>query len=441
MNQENQVLFQLDGRPKLGQAIPLALQHLVAMIVGCMMPSVIIAGIAGLPPEQSVLLIQSGLFVSGIATLLQLYPLFKTIGSGVPIIFGVSFAYVPVMSSIVANSDIATLMGAQLVGCLAAIIFEVFLKKLRRFFPAVVTGTVVVTIGLSLYPTAINYMAGGAGSVAGYGAWQNWLVAVITLVIVMFFQYYTKGFWRLSAILFGIIAGYIVAFFMGLVDFSGLEDVKAFELPQILPFGIKFEPSAIATMAVMFIVNSVQVMGEVAATTSGAMDRMPTDREFSGGVIGNGVSSLIGSVLGGLPTSTFGQNVGIVTSTRIINKFVLALTAVFMLVAGFVPGFAQVLMTVPNCVLGGATLGVFATITMTGIRLLVGKGLTPRKMSIVGISIALGVGICSVPESLALAPAWVQSVFGSSSVVISTIVAIVLNLILPKDKTAEEQAK
>ncbi len=433
MNKQYASVFELNGVPRLKESLPLALQHLVAMIVGCITPSIIISAVAGLSPEQSILLIQSGLFLSGIATLIQLFPIFKKIGAGLPLILGVSFAYVPTLVAIAGQFDIATLLGAQLIGGLVAIVFGIFIKKLRKFFPAVVSGTVVFTIGLSLYPIAINYMAGGVSSPT-YGAPQNWMVAFITLGVVIFFSFFTKGFLKLASILFGIIVGYIVALFMNMVDFSGLAGAQPFALPRLFAFGIRFEPAAIVSMVIMFIVNSVQAIGDISATTGGGMDRLPTDQELSGGIIGNGFSSMLGSVFGALPTATFSQNVGIVVTTRVINRAVLALTAVLILLAGFFPPFGALLTTIPQCVLGGATLSVFASITMTGIKLISGDKLTPRVMSIVGISVALGVGITTVPDSLGYAPDWVKTVFGSSSVVISTISAVVLNLVLPKEK-------
>lgn len=440
MNQKQASIFELNGRPKISESIPLALQHLVAMIVGCITPSIIIANAAGLSASQTILLIQSGLFIAGITTLVQLFPLFKKIGAGLPVIMGVSFAYVPTLLAIAGNPDlgIAALFGAQLIGGIVAIVFGIFAKYLRKLFPAVVSGTVVFTIGLSLYPVAINYMAGGVSSPL-YGAPQNWLVAFITLAVVIFFSFFTKGFFKLASILFGIIVGYVVALCMGMIDFSNLGDAQPFALPQVLPFGIEFVPAAIISMVIMFIVNSVQAIGDISATTGGGMDRLPTDKELSGGIIGNGFGSVVGSLLGGLPTATFSQNVGIVVTTRVINKFVLALTAVMILLAAFFPPFGALLTTIPQCVLGGATLSVFASITMTGIKLITDGGLTPRVMSIVGISVALGVGITSVPAALDMAPEMIKMVFGSSSVVVSTIAAIVLNLVLPKEKPATEQ--
>lgn len=430
-------LFELNGKPPIGASLPLALQHLVAMIVGCITPSIIIAGVAGLDPAQSILLIQSGLFIAGIATLIQLFPLGGKIGAKLPLIMGVSFAYVPTLISIAGTFDIATLFGAQLIGGLAAIVFGIFITKLRKFFPIVVAGTVVFVIGLSLYDVAINYMAGGTSS-PDYGSGANWTVALITLAVVIFFNFFTKGIAKLASILFGIIVGYVIALCMGMVDFSPLESAEAFAVPNVLPFGMTFDATAIVTMVIMFIVNSVQAIGDISATTSGAMGRLPTDKELGDGIIGNGFASCLGSLLGGLPTATFSQNVGIVTTTKVISRWTLLLTAVLILIASFFPMFGGALRTIPQCVLGGATLSVFASITMTGIRMISSIKLTPRVMSIVGISVALGVGIAMVPASLANAPAWVQTVFGSS-VIVSTIASVVLNLILPKSPEEIEE--
>lgn len=371
-------LFELNGRPKFSESLPLALQHLVAMIIGCITPSIIIAGVANLDAEQSILLIQSGLLIAGIATILQLFPLFGCIGAKLPVIMGVSFAYVPTLISIAGTFDIATLFGAQLIGGIAAIIFGIFITKLRKFFPMVVAGTVVFIIGLSLYDVAINYMAGGTSSPA-YGSWQNWLVAFITLAVVIYFNFFTKGIFKLASILFGIIIGYIVALCMGMVDFSPVETAEIVAAPSFLPFGMKFEASAIVTMVIMFIVNSVQAIGDLSATTSGAMDRLPTDKELGNGIVGNGFASALGSFLGGLPTATFSQNVGIVITTRVISRFTLLITAIFILLASFFPVFGGALRTIPQCVLGGATLSVFASITMTGIKMISSAKLTPAR--------------------------------------------------------------
>lgn len=428
-------VFELNGVPKLTQAFPLALQHVVAMIVGCVTPAIVIAEMAGLNEGDKVIFVQAALFIAAVSTLIQLFPLGGRIGSGLPVIMGVSFAYLPSMQAIVGNFDIATILGAQLIGGVVAIFVGIFVTKLRKLFPPLITGTVVFTIGLSLYPTAVKYMAGGQ-SYPNYGAWQNWLVAFLTLAVVVALNHFAKGILKLASILIGMIVGYIISGFFGMIDFSAVQGAGIFQIPRPMYFGMKFEASAVMTLVILFIINSVQAIGDLSATSGGGLDREPTDKELSGGIIGYGITNILGSFFGGLPTATFSQNVGIVATTKVVNRVVLGLAAGIILLAGFVPKFSALLTTIPQCVLGGATISVFASIAMTGIKLVVQQPLTYRNTSIVGLSVALGMGITQCSDALAQLPAWVTTVFGKSPVVVTTIAAILLNVILPKDKEA-----
>ena len=428
-------VFELNGVPKLTQAFPLALQHVVAMIVGCVTPAIVIAEMAGLNEGDKVIFVQAALFIAAVSTLIQLFPLGGRIGSGLPVIMGVSFAYLPSMQAIVGNFDIATILGAQLIGGVVAIFVGIFVTKLRKLFPPLITGTVVFTIGLSLYPTAVKYMAGGQSS-PNYGAWQNWLVAFLTLAVVVALNHFAKGILKLASILIGMIVGYIISGFFGMIDFSAVQGAGIFQIPRPMYFGMKFETSAVMTLVILFIINSVQAIGRSSATSGGGLDREPTDKELSGGIIGYGITNILGSFFGGLPTATFSQNVGIVATTKVVNRVVLGLAAGIILLAGFVPKFSALLTTIPQCVLGGATISVFASIAMTGIKLVVQQPLTYRNTSIVGLSVALGMGITQCSDALAQLPAWVTTVFGKSPVVVTTIAAILLNVILPKDKEA-----
>ncbi|BFK08079.1 nucleobase:cation symporter-2 family protein [Faecalimonas umbilicata] len=428
-------VFELNGVPKLTQAFPLALQHVVAMIVGCVTPAIVIAEMAGLNEGDKVIFVQAALFIAAVSTLIQLFPLGGRIGSGLPVIMGVSFAYLPSMQAIVGNFDIATILGAQLIGGVVAIFVGIFVTKLRKLFPPLITGTVVFTIGLSLYPTAVKYMAGGQSS-PNYGAWQNWLVAFLTLAVVVALNHFAKGILKLASILIGMIVGYIISGFFGMIDFSAVQGAGIFQIPRPMYFGMKFETSAVMTLVILFIINSVQAIGDLSATSGGGLDREPTDKELSGGIIGYGITNILGSFFGGLPTATFSQNVGIVATTKVVNRVVLGLAAGIILLAGFVPKSSALLTTIPQCVLGGATISVFASIAMTGIKLVVQQPLTYRNTSIVGLSVALGMGITQCSDALAQLPAWVTTVFGKSPVVVTTIAAILLNVILPKDKEA-----
>jgi len=441
------LLFQFRGTPPIGASVSLALQHLVAMIVGCVTPPIIIAGAIGLSQADRVLLIQASLVMSAVCTLLQLFPIGGRFGSGLPVILGVSFAYLPSMQAIVAGGGgVGAIAGAMLVGGVIAVLVGIFVKKIRLLFPPVITGTVVFTIGLSLYPTAINYMAGGTANTAEavaakglpealvYGSWQNWLIAVLTLAVVMLLNNKAKGVCKLASILLGMVFGYVVALCFGMVSFADVGDAAWFSLPRFMHFGISFDVPSCVAMGLLFAINSIQAIGDFTATTVGGFDRDPTDKELQGGIIAYGVSNILTAFFGGLPTATYSQNVGIVTTNKVVNRTVFALTGGFLLLAGVSPKFAAILTTIPQCVLGGATITVFSTIAMTGMKLIASQDLTARNTTIVGLSAALGVGISQASAALSQFPAAVTMIFGKSPVVIATLMAVLLNLVLPKDK-------
>lgn len=416
-----QALFRYRGLPPVGLTVSMALQHLVSMIVGCVTPAIIIAHAAALTHHEQVLLIQASLVLSAVTTLLQLFPIGGRFGSGLPVIFGVSFAYLPSMQAIATGrGGMAAVAGAMLVGGVIATLVGLFIKPIRRLFPPVITGTVVFTIGLSLYPTAINYMAGGAGNTYQsvveergltealvYGSWQNWAIAAFTLAVVLLLTNHGRGICKLASILLGILAGYAVAFAAGMVDLSGVAGAGWFSLPRPVPFGVTFELSGCVALGLLFAINSIQAIGDFTATTVGGMDREPTTRELQG---------------------------GIVATNKVVNRWVFALTGAFLLLAGVVPKFSAALTTIPQCVLGGATVAVFSTIAMTGMKLIAAEGITARNTTIVGLSAALGVGISQASAALAQFPEAVTTIFGKSPVVIATLMAVFLNLVLPKEE-------
>ena len=441
------LLFQFRGTPPIGASISLALQHLVAMIVGCVTPPIIIAGAIGLSQADRVLLIQASLVMSAVCTLLQLFPIGGRFGSGLPVILGVSLAYLPSMQAIVAGGGgVSAIAGAMLVGGVVAVLVGIFVKKIRMLFPPVITGTVVFTIGLSLYPTAINYMAGGTANTAEavaakglpeamvYGSWQNWLIAALTRTVVMLLNNKAKGVCKLASILLGMLFGYVVALCFGMVSFADVGDAAWFSLPRFMHFGISFDVPSCVAMGLLFAINSIQAIGDFTATTVGGLDREPTDNELQGGIIAYGFSNILAALFGGLPTATYSQNVGIVTTNKVVNRTVFAFAGGFLLLAGVSPKFAAVLTTIPQCVLGGATVTVFSTIAMTGMKLIASQDLTARNTTIVGLSAALGVGISQASAALSQFPAAVTMIFGKSPVVIATLMAVLLNLILPKEK-------
>lgn len=432
----DQALFKLDGKPSFIKALPLSLQHIFAMIVGTVTLPRMVAEICGLSQTETTLLVQAALIVSGIATLLQLYPIGKT-GSKLPIIFGVGFTYLPTLSVIGAKYGIDGILGAQLIGGIFTIFIGLLGKRILKFFPPLVTGVVVTTIGLSLYPIAVNYMAGGLGS-PSYGDLSNWILAIVTLVTVVVCNNFFKGYIKSASMIVGVTVGYILALIMGKVDFSSLSSASLLSVPKVSDFGMTFHWPAIISMLVLCLVNALQSIGDLSATTMGGMGRKATDTELSRGIIGSGIVTSIGSFFGGLPPSSYSQNVGLVSLNKVISRFVLALAAIFMLLAGFVPKFGALMLTIPTAVLGGATISIFGMITMTGLQLILHDELTPRNISIVGLSLALGMGITSVPESLKAFPEIIRMVFGESPIVIAALVAFILNLVLPKNKKKKE---
>ena len=441
-----ELLFQFHGVPPIGTSVSLALQHLVAMIVGCVTPPIMIASAIGLSLSDQVLLIQASLVMSAVCTLLQLYPIGGRFGSGLPVILGVSFAYVPSMQAIAASGGgVAAIAGAMIVGGIVAVLVGLFVKKIRLLFPPVITGTVVFTIGLSLYPTAINYMAGGTANTLesvtakglpealAYGSWQNWLIAALTLAAVLILNTQAKGLGRLASNVIGMLVGDVGALCFGMVSFADVGGAAWFSLPRFMHFGVSFDLSSCVAIGLLFAINSIQAIGDFTATTVGGMNREPTDKELQGGIVAYGVSNILTALFGGLPTATYSQNVGIVTTNKVVNRTVFALTGAFLLLAGLSPKFAAVLTTIPQCVLGGATITVFSTIAMTGMKLIASQDLTARNTTIVGLSAALGVGISQASASLSQFPDSFTMIFGKSPVVIATIMAVLLNLILPKD--------
>ncbi|MDD7305015.1 MAG: nucleobase:cation symporter-2 family protein [Peptoniphilaceae bacterium] len=442
---QSKSLFDFEGKPDFKKSFPISLQHLLAMIVGNTLPAIVLTGqLANTPhaisAEESLYLIQAGMFIAAIATFLQIYPVMK-VGAKLPVIMGVSFAYIPVLTSIGIKYGIGAVYGSQLVGGIVAFIVGMNIKRIYKYFPPMVSGTVVLTIGLSLYPVALNYMAGGNGN-PNQGDLRFWAVALLTLAVVLVCNMFGKGIVKLAAILIGILAGYLASLFLNIVNLKGIAAAAWLTLPRLMPFKLEFPLDAVITMSVMFVVNSIQAVGDLSSTTAGGLNRTPSEDELSGGIKANGVVSVIGSLIGGLPTATYSQNVGIVTLTKVVSKHVFKYTAILILIAGFLPKFGALMLSVPQAVIGGATITVFAQITMSGMKLITSDEMSSRNITIVGLGIALGMGIVQLgDQAVGQFPEWFKMVFTSSPVVLATVVVFILNIILPKKSLAEEEAE
>lgn len=449
------------GKLPLCKAIPLGLQHVLAMFVGNLTPLLIITGACGLANTQEfatlqVDLLQNAMLVAGIVTLVQLYAI-GPVGGKVPIIMGTSSGFIGVFNSVVGVMGggilaYGSIMMASILGGIFEGILGFFLKPLRRFFPALVTGTVVLSIGLSLIAVGVNSFGGG-DKAADFGSVENLLLGTVVLVVIIVLKHGTKGMTSSSSILIGIIAGYIMAGIMGLVlpttgvTAEGVEYTKAwvlnwdkvaeaswFSIPKLMPVKPVFDWRAVIPVMIMFVVTAVETVGDISGVTEGGMGREATDTELSGGIICDGIGSSFAALFGVLPNTSFSQNVGLVTMTKIVNRFALATGAVFLILCGLLPKLAALISIMPQSVLGGAAVMMFSSIVMSGIQLITKKPLTSRSITIVSVALGLGYGIGANSGILSHLPQSVQLIFGGSGIVPAALVAIILNVLLPEEK-------
>ncbi len=438
LTQNNAELLKFDGKPSWGAAFPQAMQHVLAMLIGNITPPMLIAGTCGLSAEEKIMLTQAAMIIGGITTLLQLFPVFG-FGMKMPNVMGVAFAYMPILTIIGQQYGIAAIFGSQLVAGFVSIFVGMFIGKIRKFFPPIVSGTVVMSIGLSLYKTAISYIGGGSAAQANgtFGSGKFWFLAILTLIVTLACNFFGKGLIKASGMLIGIVVGYAASLLVGgVVSFADFEAASWFALPRPFYFGMEFHLDAIVMMILMYMVQAVQTIGDVSSTAIGGFGRQCTDQELGGAIKGQGICGMIGAVIGGLPTDPYSQNVGLICTTKVVARRVFTMVGVIMLLAGIFPKFSGLMATIPQPVLGGATVTVFAAITMSGIQLLNEQPLNYRNRMIVGIALAIGLGIDAAPDILQFVPQLLRNIFGSS-LVVSFLIVFILNLIIPKDDTPE----
>ncbi len=449
------------GKLPLKHAIPLGLQHVLAMFVGNLTPILVITGACGIGAgsefaDLQVMLLQNAMLIAGIVTLVQLYAI-GPVGGKVPIIMGTSSGFIGVFNSVAATmgSGILTygaMMGASIAGGIFEGVLGFFLKPLRKFFPAVVTGTVVLSIGLSLIAIGVNSFGGG-DKAADFGSYENLFLGAVVLVVIIALKHGTKGLTSYSSILIGIIVGYIAAAVMGMVlphtavNAEGVEYVKAwvlnwdkvaaadwFAVPKLLPVKPVFDWRAILPVGIMFIVTAVETVGDISGVTEGGMGREATDSELSGGVICDGLGSAFAALFGVLPNTSFSQNVGLVAMTKVVNRGALAFGGLFLIFCGLFPKLAALISIMPQSVLGGAAVMMFSSIVVSGIQLVTKTPITGRNITIVSVALGLGYGIGASSNILSMLPEAVRLIFGGSGIVPAALVAIVLNIVLPYEE-------
>ena len=432
-------LYKLDGRIPVKAAIPYGLQHILAMLVSNITPVIIVAAICGVDTSDIARIIQSTMVIAGVGTLIQLFPFWK-IGSGLPIVVGCSFTFVSIMCYLGPVYGYSTILGAVLVGGLVQGVLGLLSKYWIKFITPLVAASVVMAIGLSLFPVGANSFGGGTGA-ADFGSAQNWIVGTVTLVVCLIFFAFGKGFFRSLSILLGLIAGYIVALCFGMVDFSAVLEGGVVSPPAFLNFGYKFNISAIISVICIFLVSSTETIGDTSALASSAFGREATQKEIGGALACDGFVSALSSVFCCLPITSYSQNIGLVAMTRVVNRRAIASGAIIMIIAGFFPVIGNLLATLPQAVLGGCTIMMFGTIVVSGIQMIGKCGFSRRNITIVALSLAVGVGFTSVPDIFNIFPIIIRSIFAENCVAVVFVLAIVLNLILPKNKKTEKGEK
>ena len=464
---KNATPYDFEGRIPLSQAIPLGLQHVMAMFIGNLTPLIIVMGLCGLTAdagfgELRTALLQNAMVMAGIVTLVQLFSI-GPVGGKVPIVMGTSSGFLGVLNNTVAACGggilaYGAIMGACIVGGIFEGVLGMFLKPLRKFFPAIVTGSVVIAIGLSLLGVGINYFCGGSGK-ADYGSLQNLFLGFVVLIVIILLKHFAPQDSVLSsaAILFGILAGYAVAVVMTLVlptvginadgaeytyswvvNFEQIKNAAWIAVPSFIGFGalsdlhVTFQANAIIPIGIMFIVTAIETVGDISACIEGGMDREATDTELSGGVICDGLGSTFAALFGVLPNTSFSQNVGLVSMTKVVNRFAISMGAIFLILCGFCPKIGAIMSVMPQSVLGGAAVMMFASILISGIQLITKEPIGSREITIISVAIGLGYGLGATNGATSQLPYYIQLIFGGSGIVPCSLAAIILNIVLPK---------
>jgi xanthine permease len=427
-------IYRLDGRVPVGKAIPFGLQHVLAMFVANLTPITMIAAAAhpALTQAQIAMLLQNAMFVAGIATLIQLYPHFR-IGSGLPIVMGISFTFVAVLSSIGAAYGYGAVVGSVLIGGIFEGTLGLFAKYWRCLISPIVAATVVTSIGYSLFSVGARSFGGGYGK--DFGSAENLIIATITLVTCLLWTCLAKGYKKQLSILVGLIVGYIVSLIMGKVNLSSIMSGGIIAVPHLFPFKPEFHAGAVFSTCIIFLVSAAETIGDTTALVSAGLKRDIKTKEISGSIACDGYASAISSLFGTPPVTSFSQNVGLINMTGVVNRFTLMTGACVMLLAGLLPPVGNFFASLPSSVLGGCTIMMFGTILTSGIQMIAKCGFSQRNITIASLSLAIGIGFTSTSETdiWKAFPHLAQSVFANNVVAVVFLIAIFLNLVLPKD--------
>lgn len=431
-------IYQLDGRVPLRQAVPFGLQHVLAMFVSNITPIIILANVCGIEQGLSASLVQNAMIMAGIGTLIQLFPVWR-IGARLPIVMGISFTFLSVAIFIGTTQGLGTLMGAVIVGGIVEGILGLFAKYWIKFITPVVAASVVTAIGFSLLGIGANSFAGGQGA-ADFGAAHNWIVGSVTLITCIVFQSFGKGYLKALSILIGLIVGYILAICMGMVDFSVFKGVGIVSLPKFMPFKPVFDLGAIISVVAIFLVSATETIGDSTALTSTVLNRDITSRELSGSIACDGFVSSISGCLGCTPITSFSQNIGLANLTKVVNRYAIGTGAIIMILGGIFPAVGVLLTTVPQAVLGGCSIMMFGSILMAGFKMIdkCYREYSHRTTIIISVALSVGLGFTAAPEMFNVFPQMVRTIFAENCVAVVFLLALILDIILPKPKEPEQ---
>lgn len=432
-------IYQLEGRVPVAKAIPFGLQHILAMFVSNLTPITLIAASAqpALTQAQIAILLQNAMFVAGIATLIQLYPIWK-IGSRLPVVMGVSFTFVTVLSTVAANYGYPAVIGAVMIGGIMEGTLGLLAKYWRKIITPVVAASVVTSIGFSLFTVGARSFGGGYNE--DFGSAQNLLLGTITLAVCLLWNVLSKGYLKQLSVLAGLVVGYIIAIFMGKVDLGSILSGGLISLPHLLPVKPEFHAGAIVSTCIIFLVSAAETIGDTSALVSSGLDREITGKEISGSLACDGYASTISSLFGCPPVTSFSQNVGLVAMTKVVNRFTIMTGAVCMILAGLLPPIGNFFASLPDSVVGGCTIMMFGSILTSGVQMIASCGFSQRNITIVFLSLAVGIGFTTASESgiWDIFPSIIQSVFAENVVAVVFIISIVLSCILPENMDIEK---
>lgn len=428
-------LYQLDGRVPIGKALPFGLQHVLAMFVSNITPIMILAGAVGLDSAVSAALIQNCMVIAGIGTLVQLYPVWR-IGSRLPIVMGISFTFLSLAISLAGAYGMGTLIGAVIIGGLVEGFLGLFVKYWIKLIPHVVSATVVTAIGFSLLPIGANSFAGGVGA-SDFGSLNNWIVGSVTLLACLLCQVFAKGFLRSLSVLVGLVVGYVLACCLGMVDFNGIAGQSIIALPRLLPFTPEFNIGAILSVVAVYLVSATETIGDTSALCNSALHRDPETKEMGSAICCDGFVSSVSGIFGCTPITSFSQNVGLAAISGVVNRFTIAVGAVVMILGGVFPAVGHALTTIPQAVLGGCTIMMFGSILFAGFGMMARAGFSQRNMVIVSLSLSIGLGFTQATGMFAIFPEIIRTVFAENCVAVVFLLAVILNLVLPKKDMVE----